>query len=90
MDSSFTVFAPKFSKVVFNSSTSWTVPYGVRSIYCELIGGGGGGGRADGFGGGGGGGGYTTKDVLAVVPGETLTINIGGGGAGAAGGSCNG
>jgi hypothetical protein len=60
------------------SLQSFTVPAGVTNLRVHLIGGGGGGVvRADG--GNGGGGGYTTGE-LAVQPGDTYQIVVGGGG----------
>lgn len=68
----------------FTSSTTYTIPSGVRSINIHLTGGGGA-GRAsygsDYWAGGGGGGGYTTyKTGIAVVPGNIVTITVGAGG----------
>lgn len=67
-------------------SSSFTVPTGVNSITVEAWGAGGGGGNGSGStgsGGAGGGGGYA-QSTLSVTPGETLTINVGTGGAKAA------
>ena len=69
--------------------TKWTVPPGIHSITVNLTGGGGGGGGSTQIGAGdagGGGGSSGTHDnvVLPVVPGEILTIKVGGAGAGAA------
>lgn len=63
----------------FTSSTSgWTVPAGVRrlSVFCC---GGGGSGAYDS--GGGGGGGYCSRTTWDVVPGQTMAIIVGAGGA---------
>jgi len=65
--------------------SSWTVPAGVSTIKVQLWGAGGGGGNGqktdnynfDGLGGGGGG--YSEK-ILNVNPGDTYSINVGGGG----------
>lgn len=74
------------SKVDFTGSGTWVVPAGVTTIIVHGIGGGGGGGgKACCYrptAGGGGGSGYFSYDnVVAVTPGETLTITIGAGGA---------
>lgn len=67
---------------------SWTVPTEITSTVSIICVGGGGGGAAstsssNGIsGGGGGGGGLHWIDNISVTPGETLTINIGAGGAG--------
>jgi hypothetical protein len=87
---------------VYTSSTSIVVPTGVTAVYISGIGGAGGGGGGGGKnttankngGGSGGGGGaaeYISTTALTVVPGETLTIVVGtGGAAGSAGvGSTN-
>jgi hypothetical protein len=75
------------SVYVFASSTTWTVPVGITSAQIILVGGGGGGGgtdtsqnTADGAGGGGAGG--LIYQSVSLTPGETVTINIGSGGAG--------
>jgi hypothetical protein len=88
--------------ITYTSSTTWTVPSGVTTIYVNGIGGAGGGGGGGGKvtttskngGGGGGGGGageYISNVALTVTPGEILTITIGAAGtAGTAGtGSTN-
>ena len=69
---------------VFTSSTTWTVPTGVKSIKIHCTGGGASGGTSDKSSnasvksGGGGGGGYCSyKTNVAVTPGETLTITVG-------------
>ena len=67
-------------------SFSYVVPAGVTSITTTIVGGGGGGGGQDAGGGdtwgggGGGSGGYYSNQTVAVTPGETLTITVGGGG----------
>lgn len=66
---------------------TWNVPSGVTRIRLRCGGGGGGGGytssgTAGNHGGGGGGGGYVEADVT-VVPGSTITYNIGASGVGA-------
>ena len=68
---------------------SWTVPLGVTSLNVLCIGGGGGGGTSklpDGSsGGGGGGGGGIKSGTFGVNPGQTVTVIVGAGGAGAEG-----
>ncbi|MSV52735.1 MAG: S8 family serine peptidase, partial [Actinobacteria bacterium] len=63
---------------------TWTVPAGITSVYVEAL------GANGGLGGGGSRGGARVQGTLAVTPGETLSIYVGGGGgagsAGAAGG----
>lgn len=80
---------------VFTSSTTWTVPTGVKSIKIHCTGGGASGGTSDKSNnasmksGGGGGGGYCSyKTNIAVTPGETLTITVGTGGVHANNGGC--
>lgn len=63
---------------------TWTVPAGVTQLV--LYGGGGGGGGNSNFGLAGGGAECALGTVLAVTPGETITIVVGAGGAGAAAG----
>ena len=65
----------------YTSSTTWTVPTGVTSILCEVIGGGGGCGISSARGGGGGGFAYGS---IAVSAGQVLTITVGTGGTGGA------
>ena len=71
----------KFNYQEFNSSTTWTAPAGCTSVNIFLVAGGGGGG-GDGnvsqAGGGGGGGGTVLKRPLAVTPGTSYTVTIGG------------
>ncbi|HXB40794.1 MAG TPA: hypothetical protein VNZ49_09655, partial [Bacteroidia bacterium] len=65
------------------ANQTFVVPCGVFSATVQVWGGGGGGGGTDGSGTpatGGGGGAYATS-VLALVPGNTLTMIVGGGGA---------
>jgi hypothetical protein len=64
-------------------SSSYVVPAGVNYITVKAWGAGGAGGNGSGGtgrGGAGGGGGYA-KAVIAVTPGETLTVDVGSGGA---------
>jgi hypothetical protein len=66
--------------------STFTVPSGVTSIRCLIVGGGGGGGCDSGNGsdaGGGGGGGGFTDTTISVTPGERLKIKVGRGGDGA-------
>jgi hypothetical protein len=66
-----------------NGAYSFTVPAGVNTIVASLTGGGGGGGGSQVHeGGSGGGGGATVSCTLAVSPGETLNIYVGGGNTG--------
>jgi len=64
---------------------SWVVPIGITSVSAVLIGGGGAGGSSNGISGpgtsGGGGGGLRWINNLSVIPGETLTVRVGAGGA---------
>jgi len=74
--------------VIINSTQSWSAPVGVSEIEVFLVGGGGGGGGAgpgefgaQGHKGGGGGGGGVLTQTIAVTPGTSYTVTIGGGGA---------
>lgn len=75
---------------------SWTVPAGVFRVWATVVGGGGGGGGGSGawspytgayaYGGGGGGrGGTGYRRPIDVIPGSSLSIKVGAGGAGAIG-----
>lgn len=68
----------------FTTSGVFIVPSGVTSIVVECVGAGGDGG---GNGGGGGGGGAYASGIYTVTPGDTLTVNVGVGGAGPVGGT---
>lgn len=70
------IFASKSQ--VFLSSSTFTVPANVTSLWVTLVGGGGG-GEAD-NGGGGGGGQAIVKQPLTVSPGDVITVTIGAGG----------
>jgi hypothetical protein len=59
-----------------NTTATFVVPAGVVQIMVKMWGAGGGGASNSGYGGGGG----YTYDLLPVVPGETLTIVVGGAG----------
>ncbi len=61
---------------------TFTVPAGVNQITIQAWGAGGGGGRSGDAGGGGGGGAFTTR-TISVTSGQTYTIIVGAGGAGA-------
>src|SRR5574340_911468 len=67
-------------------SHSWVAPANISSIMVMLVGGGTGGGNGSGAsgpgGGGGGGGEWIQRKLLAIVPGETVTVVVGAGGAG--------
>lgn len=79
-----TLVNTSFTGKVFNDSTIWTIPEGVRYIDACCVGGGGGGGVAmssSNMSGCGGGGGYVAYGSYYVIPGQTVTISIGGGGA---------
>ena len=64
--------------------TSWTVPANVDSIEILVVGGGGGGGSD--MGGGGGAGGVVYDGNYPTVPGQAISLSIGGGGVGASAG----
>lgn len=59
-------------------SCEWAVPEGVTSVWVLVVGGGGGGGVRKG--GGGGGGGVVEEELVAVTPGQRITVAVGGGG----------
>lgn len=73
----------------FTSNDIFTIPTGITRLKVTVVGGGGGGGQ--GYGGGccislpgvgGGGGGAAIKWLTGLTPGNTLTVTVGGGGAG--------
>jgi hypothetical protein len=82
------VFGTTQASQVFSvGTTNWTVPDGVYEITATGCGGGGGGGGSDAGAnyngnGGAGGGANLVSQTVSVVPGETLTIVVGAGGAG--------
>ncbi len=82
----FTALGSEDANAEFSTSGTWTVPLGVTEIIVEVWGAGGAGGGVNGsngntrLGGGGGGGAYA-KSKLEVIPGNTLTIVVGQGGA---------
>lgn len=90
VDGSWQKFFPSNGSLVLDTpgEYTWTVPAGVYSIRSDLVAGGGGGGGSSevgsgGGGGGGGSGGYLTDQIMAVQPGQVLTIKVGMGGPGA-------
>jgi hypothetical protein len=72
-------------QIVFTSSSNWVVPTGVTSVSIFCVSGGGGGRVEPSSSARRGGGGSATgyRNNIPVTPGETLTIQVGGGGAGA-------
>jgi len=72
----------------YQSSTSWVCPNNVTAVQVECWGGGGAGGSGykpssgsgNALGGGGAGGAYAKRNFVAVVPGNSYTINVGAGG----------
>lgn len=79
-------FWPQTGAVLFETSTTWTVPRGVHFVTVTMCGGGGGGGtgrRGDNGGGGGGGGGQVVQIPQVIVNHDTTySIVIGKGGSG--------
>ena len=71
---------PGFSRIAtFYSSTTFVVPGGVNLVKSRLCrGGGGGGAGGGGLGGAGGGAGGYAEAVLAVTPGQSIPITVGG------------
>lgn len=71
------------TQIVAAGTGTFTVPADVTSVTLECCGAGGGGGTsgASSLGGGGGGGGVYAQTVLTVAPGDTLTYEVGAGGA---------
>jgi len=72
----------KFTTV---GTTSWTAPSDVAQVELLVVAGGGGGGQY--AGGGGGAGGLIYNNQYPVTPGQTYTVTVGAGGAGAPGNS---
>ncbi|UPT67191.1 MAG: hypothetical protein M0D57_00365 [Sphingobacteriales bacterium JAD_PAG50586_3] len=69
-----------YGQTQFTTTSTYTVPAGVRMIQVECWGGGGAGGGASGnpaCGGGGAGGAYA-KSFISVTPGQTYTVTVGG------------
>lgn len=82
-----TVISTGVKEYIVPGTYTWTVPLGVSSATVEMVAGGGGGGGSTevgngGAGGGGGSGGYKNF-TIALTAGETITISVGAGGAGA-------
>jgi hypothetical protein len=80
------VFAQAQVTDTYTASGTWLCPPGVVSVTVECWGGGGAGGGTSANsqdGGGGGAGGTYVQKVVAVVPGNTYTVTVGKGGAGA-------
>lgn len=68
---------------VFTSSGTFTVPTGVTSLSCVVVGGGGGSTGCSGasqYSGAGGGGGGLAYGTFSVTPGSTVTVQVGAGG----------
>ncbi len=65
----------------FTGNGTFTVPAGVTSIIIECWGGGGGGSNRGGAAGGGGGGAYTRGTISGLIPGNTMAVVVGSGGA---------
>jgi hypothetical protein len=89
-DTSTTPVVPTTALYTFTSANpSWTVPAGTTSITILAVGGGGAGGQPDGStnegGGGGGGGGVVYQRNISIPGGTVLNIQVGAGGAPAAG-----
>ena len=83
-----TVAVPHATQVFDSPGTyTWTVPAGVYSLTAAVVGAGGGGSGSsevgNGAGGGAGGSGGVALQSVSVTPGETLSITVGAGGAGA-------
>jgi hypothetical protein len=77
----------------FTASGTFTIPTGVTSVRCRVVGGGGAGGGTSGTGSvngvGGSSGGYGEKILTGLTPGNTFTITIGAGGTGVSNGTGN-
>lgn len=77
---------PYTNNVIITSGTSWTVPNGVTQILVTLVpGGGAGGGANSSTGGGGGTCGEILTVLMAVTPGQIISLSIGAAGAGVSG-----
>lgn len=86
----------RWARKVFTASGSFVVPSGITHLIIQGVGGGGGGGGGQNaatvinvFRGGGGGGGAAieAQGIVSVTPNETLTVEVGAGGAGGTGGA---
>lgn len=83
--------APGVSRIaVLNSSRTWQVPASVNLVRVRLWGAGGAGGPGGGGAGGGGAAGGYSEGYYSVIPGQTLSVVIGAGGANGAAGSSTG
>ena len=70
-------------QIVYTSSGTFTVPTGVTSLSCVVVGGGGGSTGCSGasqYSGAGGGGGGLAYGTFSVTPGSTVTVQVGAGG----------
>jgi hypothetical protein len=83
-----TVGGSKLQSQTFTSSGTFTVPTGITSVWVTMTGGGGSGGAGISFDGGpsGAAGAFTIKRAVSVTAGASITVTIGGGGAGVAAG----
>ena len=72
-----------FRYIELTESQNWVAPNNIKGNKVTLILGGGGGGGGSGNFGGGGGSGYIAKKEITVTPGESYSVVIGAGGAGA-------
>lgn len=84
MSGSSVYFSPKKTVQTYSTAGafSFVVPNYITELRALIVGGGAGGSRLNGGGGAGGGGGTCKEVVLAVNPGETISIVVGSGGAG--------
>lgn len=78
--SSFTPINPYSQSYTTAGTYSWIAPAGYTAMNIIVIGGGGSGGMGGGGTAGGGGGGYAKSINLAVTPGNSYTVLVGGGG----------
>lgn len=78
---------------VYDSSTTWSKPSGLKYVMVEVVGGGGGSGGLDSdatsetYSGGGGGGGYSKKLIAEADLAATVAVTVGAGGTAGQGGS---
>lgn len=82
------VKAARWKSKLFTATATWTVPADVGCIWIDGCAGGGGGGGGNSTPGGGGGGGSAGEALhfmpMPIIPGESITLTIGGNGAGGA------
>lgn len=71
-------------------TNSWTVPAGVTACFVEIWGGGAGGNGVGGSSSPCYGGGYSARHVTGLVPGSSISVTVGAGGAGASGNGATG